>query len=165
MSTTIEFQSISSSYSAQQDIGTLQQEIETKEGQAVKGGRVYPFRLIGPWVSEEWKQESTFAIFWKLEYSQEQKTGKEAKKKMTKTDKDILEAGKKYYEEHKNILLKKYIGKYIAILNNRVIGSSKDFSKLAQRIYKKYGYQTIYMPFVEAEKKIVKIPSPRIKFS
>lgn len=78
-------------------------------------------------------------------------------------DIDILNAAKKYYVEHKETLLKKYKDKYIAILNNKIISSDKAFSKLAQRVYKKYGYQTIYMPFVEKKEKIVRIPSPKIK--
>lgn len=78
-------------------------------------------------------------------------------------DIDILSAAKKYYTEHKETLLKKYKGKYIAILNNKIIGSDKAFSKLAQRVYRKYGYQTVYMPFVEKKEKIVRIPSPKIK--
>jgi len=77
----------------------------------------------------------------------------------------ILEFSKRYFEENKASLLTKYKGKYVAILNNRVIGSHKDFSKLAQRVYKKHGYQTVYMPFVEVKKKIFKIPSPIIKIS
>lgn len=81
------------------------------------------------------------------------------------SDVRILEFSKRYFEENKASLLTKYEGKYVAILNNRVIGSDKDFSKLAQRIYKKHGYQTVYMPFVEVKKKIFKIPSPRIKIS
>ena len=80
-------------------------------------------------------------------------------------DVEILEFSKRYFDENKASLLTKYEGKYVAILNNRVIGSDKDFSKLAQRIYKKHGYQTVYMPFVEVKKKIFKIPSPRIKIS
>ena len=76
---------------------------------------------------------------------------------------DILELAKKFYLDHKETLLKKYKGKYIAVLNNKVIGSDKDFSKLAKRVYAKYGYQTIYMPFVDVKEKVVKIPSPRIK--
>jgi len=80
-------------------------------------------------------------------------------------EEEILKLAKRYYEENKETLLKKYKGKYIAILNNKVIGSDKDFSKIAKRAYKKYGYQTIYMPFVEAKEKIVKIPSPRIRIS
>lgn len=78
-------------------------------------------------------------------------------------DTDILELAKKFYSDHKETLLKKYKGKYIAILNNKVIGAGKDFSKLAQRVYKKYGYQTIFMPFVETKEKVVRIPSPKIR--
>lgn len=92
------------------------------------------------------------------------KTGElEIEKPVIPEDINVLELAQKYYEEHEERLLRKYEGRYIAILNDKVIGSGKDFSKLAQRVYKKYGYQTIYMPFVEAKKKIVKIPSPRIK--
>ena len=80
-------------------------------------------------------------------------------------EKNVLELAQKFYEEHKEGLLGKYSGKYISIFDNKVVDSDKDFSRLAKRIYKKYGYQTIYMPFVEAKKKIFKIPSPRIKTS
>jgi len=76
---------------------------------------------------------------------------------------EILIMAKKYYVENREALLKKYQGKYIAIFNNKVIDSGKNFSKLATRVYKNYGYQTIYMPFVTAKEKVVKIPSPRIK--
>ncbi|MCX7000256.1 MAG: DUF5678 domain-containing protein [Candidatus Sumerlaeota bacterium] len=78
-------------------------------------------------------------------------------------DVDILEFAKNFYLDHKEALLKKYRNRYVAILNNKVVGSDKDFSKLAQRVYAKYGYQTIYMPFVEIEERIVRITSPRIK--
>ncbi|MEA1995782.1 MAG: DUF5678 domain-containing protein [Campylobacterota bacterium] len=92
------------------------------------------------------------------------KTGEfEIEKPVIPEDINVLELAQKYYEEHKESLLRKYEGKYIAILNDKVLGSGKNFSEFAQRIYKKYGYQTIYMSFVEAKKKIVKIPSPRIK--
>jgi len=84
-------------------------------------------------------------------------------KRFVPSQENVLELSKKYYQEHKESLLKKYKGRYIAILNNKVIGSDKDFSRLAQRIYKKYGYQTIYMPFVNTREKVVRIPSPRIK--
>lgn len=89
----------------------------------------------------------------------------EVEKPFIPEDINVLELAQKYYEEHKESLLRKHEGKYIAILNNKLIGSDQDFPKLAQRVYRKYGYQTIYMPFVEAKKKIVKIPSPKIKIS
>jgi len=78
-------------------------------------------------------------------------------------DLDVFELAKKYYIAHKESLLKKYKDEYIAILNNKVIGSDKDFSKLAQRVYKKYGYQAIYMPFVTTMEKVIRIPSPKIQ--
>lgn len=86
----------------------------------------------------------------------------EAEKEIPADDKTILGLGKKYFETNKKDLLKKYQNKYIAILNNKVVGSDKDFSNLAGRVYKKFGYQTIYIPFVSEQKIIVKIPSPRI---
>ncbi len=99
-----------------------------------------------------------------IEYLFREKTEEvEIEKPVIPEDINVLELAQKYYEEHEEVLLRKYEGRYIAVLNNKVIGSGKDFSKLAQRVYKKYGYQTIYMPFVGAKKKIVKIPSPRIK--
>jgi len=76
---------------------------------------------------------------------------------------EMLIMEKKYYEENKETLLKKYQDKFIAIFNNDVIDSDKNFSKLASRAYKKFGYQTMYMPFVTAKEKVVRIPSPRIK--
>ncbi|MBI5144056.1 MAG: hypothetical protein HZA30_03190 [Candidatus Omnitrophica bacterium] len=78
-------------------------------------------------------------------------------------DHEILIMAKKYYEENRETLLKKYRDKFIAIFNNEVVDSDKNFSKLASRVYKKFGYQTIYMPFITAKEKIVKIPSPRIR--
>jgi cyclopropane fatty-acyl-phospholipid synthase-like methyltransferase len=87
----------------------------------------------------------------------------EAEKEITADDKTIIELGKKYFEANRKELLNKYQNKYIAIFNNKVMGSDKNFSKLAERIYKKFGYQTIYMPFVSVQKRIFKIPSPRIK--
>ena len=87
----------------------------------------------------------------------------EAEREIPADDKTVIELGKKYFQANKKNLLEKYQNKYIAILNNKVVGFDKDFSKLADRVYKKFGYQTIYMPFVSEQKRIVKIPSPRIR--
>ncbi len=110
---------------------------------------IFVFTVVPMPTIEDWFREKTEEL--------------EIEKPVIPEDINVLELAQKYYEEHKESLLIKYKGRYIAILNNKVIGSGKDFSKLAQRVYKKYGYQTIYMPFVEAKKNIVKIPSPRIK--
>lgn len=109
-----------------------------------------------------------FALPWvempKIEDPFTKKTVKAAiSKPVFPKDIDIFEQAKKYYLDNKEKLLKTYQGKYIAILNNRVVGSDKDFSKLAQRVYKRFGYQTIYMPLVEKEERIAEVPTPLIK--
>lgn len=78
-------------------------------------------------------------------------------------DAHILDLAENYYKKHKESLLAEYKGKYIAILDNKVVGADKDFSTLARKVYAKYGYQTIYMPYVDVKERIVRVPSPRIK--
>jgi hypothetical protein len=79
---------------------------------------------------------------------------------ITKDESIIIKVGKKYFDENKATLLEKYKNQYIAIINNEVVDSDENFSKLAVRVYEKYGYQTIYMPYVEAENKVLMVPSP-----
>lgn len=72
---------------------------------------------------------------------------------------DIIRQAKQWHELHKEKILDKYEGKHIAIILNptkglrtpfrkAIVGAARDFHKLAERIYKKYGYKTIYMPFI-----------------
>lgn len=94
----------------------------------------------------------------------ERKTGEiENKDLIISEETDVFESGKKYYKENKALLLKEYIGKYIAIFNNQVVDSDKDFSKLAERVYGKYGYLAIYMPFVDVRENVVRIPSSKVR--
>ncbi len=60
-----------------------------------------------------------------------------------------IENGQKYYRDHKAEILECYAGKYVAIINDKVVDADEDFSYLADRVYGKYGYKTIYMPFVQ----------------
>ena len=76
------------------------------------------------------------------------------------SDIGTFDISKEYYKENKNDLLKKYKDKYIAIIGKKIVDSDKDFSELIKRVYKKYGYKNIYIPFVEEKEKIVNIPSP-----
>ncbi|WXG39452.1 MAG: DUF5678 domain-containing protein [Candidatus Freyarchaeum deiterrae] len=57
-------------------------------------------------------------------------------------------------------LLNKYKGKYVAILNEKVIDSDEDKIRLAKRVYTKYGYLPIYMDKVNG-KKPARLPAPR----
>ena len=93
-------------------------------------------------------------------------TGKEEAEEMIIYEgANVFELEKKYFEENKGTLLEKYIGKYIAIINKRVVDSDKDFSKLAQRVYEKFGYRDIYMPLVDIKEQVVRVPSPKIRIS
>jgi len=121
----------------------------------------FPQDLLLPTVDFSRKFESAILPFENLF---EKKTAEQTSARpFVFAEEEILRLAKRYYEENKETLLKKYKGKYIAIFNNKVIGSDKDFSKLAQRVYKKYGYQTIYIPFVDTKEKVVNIPSPSIR--
>jgi hypothetical protein len=73
-----------------------------------------------------------------------------------------LQKAKTYFQENKADIHEKYLGNFIAILDNSVVDHDKEFSNLATRVYEKFGYQTVYMPFVGSEERILRIPSPRI---
>lgn len=87
------------------------------------------------------------------------------KKKIKKLIEPVLfETEKKFYEQNKSEILKKYANKYIAIIGENIVASSKDFhgfGEMAEKVYKKYGYIPVYMPFV-TEKRIYRIPTPFI---
>ncbi len=74
-----------------------------------------------------------------------------------------FQRGKMFFEENKEKIINEYEGKYIAIFGRKVVESDKDFSVLAKRVYKKFGYQPIYMPKVTKKEQIARIPSPRKK--
>ena len=78
------------------------------------------------------------------------------------TDYLKLQEAKRYFQENKAQILERYRGDFIAILNNAVLDHDRSFSELAKRVYEKFGYQTIYMPLVESEPAVLRIPSPRI---
>ncbi|MBI2305126.1 MAG: hypothetical protein HYU86_10345 [Chloroflexi bacterium] len=66
-----------------------------------------------------------------------------------------------FYEEHLAQFLSEYKGRYIALLNRQVVDSDANFSRLAERVYGKFGYRDICMPKVE-EPRVVSMPSPRL---
>lgn len=75
--------------------------------------------------------------------------------------KSAFEKGKEYYEKYKEFMTRKYNGEYIAIWDNEVIDHDTSFSELAQRVYKKLGYVSIYMPFVTSKRRVLRFESPR----
>lgn len=52
-------------------------------------------------------------------------------------------------------------GKYVAVLNGRVVDSDHDRLKLVERTYKKYGYVPVLFGFV-GRRRIFEVPSPEL---
>ena len=73
-----------------------------------------------------------------------------------------FEQGKAYFERNRNSLVSQHLGKYVAIWNDEVLDTDKDFSSLAERVYRKLGYVPLYMPFVSVEQPDAIIHSPKI---
>lgn len=65
-----------------------------------------------------------------------------------------------FYEANRERLLAEYKDKYIAIRGGKVIDADKDFSRLAERVYRREGYRDFFMPKVEEVSRIISIPSP-----
>jgi hypothetical protein len=79
------------------------------------------------------------------------------------TDYVKFQEAKRYFQENKVQILEKYKGNFVAILDDTVVDHDRNFSALARRVYGKFGYQAIYMPFVESEPVVLRIPSPRVR--
>lgn len=74
----------------------------------------------------------------------------------------VFEEERNYFDQHKAALLRDFSGKYIAIVDERVVDSDPDSGQLAIRVYKRFGYKAIYMPYVCEKPRVLRIPSPRI---
>lgn len=68
-----------------------------------------------------------------------------------------------FFESQREHLLAEYEGKYVAILNGKVIDADEDFAQLAERVYRREGYRDIFMPLVERRPAVLTIPSPHVK--
>ena len=79
------------------------------------------------------------------------------------TDEAIIRMEMKSYELKKEEYIKKFEGKYIALLGGDVLDSDTQLSTLATRVYDKVGYRAIYMPLVTSKKITHKIASPKLK--
>lgn len=56
----------------------------------------------------------------------------------------------------------RYRGKFVAIYRGKVIGSGEDLSRLAKKVYSKYGPSPIYMDKVVEKEEIIEVPSPEL---
>lgn len=75
---------------------------------------------------------------------------------------ELLKQGEIFFELNKEEFLRLYEGRYIAILNKSIVDVDDVFENLAKRVYRTYGYVTIYMTKVEREQTIFNLPSPTL---
>jgi len=66
-----------------------------------------------------------------------------------------------WYAEHRETLLDRYLGEYVAIVDETVIDHDREFMALASRVFARLGNRAIYMPRVQHDEPIVRVRSPR----
>ncbi len=64
-----------------------------------------------------------------------------------------------YYYSHKNELLKKYKGKYVAIWDDSVVGIGSDVDELSERVYAEKGRKPVFFTLVAEHPQVVRFPS------
>jgi hypothetical protein len=67
-----------------------------------------------------------------------------------------------WYEANKPKLLRRYAGEYVAIIDGKVVDHDKEFSTLAQRVFRRHGVRATFMPKVLHGERVVNLPSPQV---
>jgi len=76
-------------------------------------------------------------------------------------DFDGIEQAMRWYARHRTNLLRRYKDKYVAIDRGRVIDSDADFGALAERVFSRLGFRSVFMPRVSRTSSLVRVRSPR----
>jgi plasmid stability protein len=76
---------------------------------------------------------------------------------------DVLADDIAWYQRNRSKLLQRYRGEYVAIVDRAVVDHDRDFNALAERVFGRFGYRSIYMPRVQREEVVVRIRSPRLR--
>ncbi|MDA4111358.1 MAG: DUF5678 domain-containing protein [Thaumarchaeota archaeon] len=73
-----------------------------------------------------------------------------------------FETEKRAFEEMLPILLHdpKYQGKYVAVVNGKIVDFDSDKISMVMRVYRKHGHRPIYADKVSEEKEYIEFPSP-----
>lgn len=77
-------------------------------------------------------------------------------------DAPLFPEERKFVSQNWEQLQAAYAGRYIAVRGTSVFDSDADFSVLADRVFRRFGYQPTYMPFIGKSEKVYRIPSPRL---
>src|SRR5437016_11343900 len=63
-------------------------------------------------------------------------------------DNDV-ELAMKWYARNRPRLVRRYNGQFVAILGRRVLDHDRDFGALAERVFKRVGVRSVFMPRVQ----------------
>ncbi|MBI2906980.1 MAG: hypothetical protein HYX92_04925 [Chloroflexi bacterium] len=80
-------------------------------------------------------------------------------KSVQSTEKELLDSWAKYLDEHRDELLRRFKGKYVATLDGQVVDSDPDLSSLAEHAYATHGYRPIFMPHIGDEPQVLEFTS------
>ncbi len=72
-----------------------------------------------------------------------------------------LERAIRWYERNRPSLVRRFSGRYVAIEGGRIIDTDRDFEALAERVFRRGGARSVFMPRVEAAPRTVHLRSPR----
>ena len=64
------------------------------------------------------------------------------------SEEQLLDQWERWLHDHVDELHFAYLGKYVAVLHGVVVDSDIDSVSLAARVYARYGYQPIFMPYI-----------------
>jgi hypothetical protein len=74
---------------------------------------------------------------------------------------DCLEADFAWFAAHRERLLPKYEGDYVAIIDGKVIDHDRSFAALAERVFHREGMRSVFIPKVTRAEPVVRVHSPR----
>ena len=80
-----------------------------------------------------------------------------------KLEEEEFEEGRQYYQRNRSRFASRYKGQYVAVVGGEIVDSDVDFSKLADRVYRRYGYRDIFMPKVEEQGMSAEVRSPQLR--
>jgi hypothetical protein len=85
-------------------------------------------------------------------------------KRIPRRSGDGFEKEKLAFERLKQNCLrdKRFKGKFIAVLNGKIVDCDEDDRRLAKRVYDRHGYRTIFIGKVTEVQRTVEFPSPEL---
>jgi hypothetical protein len=66
-----------------------------------------------------------------------------------------------WFEEHRDRLLRRHAGEYVAIVDRKVVDHDPDFERLATRVFERLGTRPVFMPRLAPHAEPLRVRSPR----